>query len=152
MAAGNVIVYDSFKKFVGDGTINLATGAFKVALLANAYTPDLAAHTVFADLANEVAAANGYAAGGGALANTSWTESGHTTTFDADDLDFTAAGGAIGPFRKIAIYLNSTVNTHVKPLLGYCVLDASDITISDGNTLTVRWNAAGILTLSGAIA
>jgi len=152
MAAGNVIVYDSFKKFIGDGTINLATGSFKVALLANSYTPDLNAHTVYADLTGELSTSHGYTAGGSALAGTVWTESGSTTTFDADDLDITAAGGAIGPFRKLAIYLNATVNAHVKPLLGYCVLDASDITISDGNTLTVRWNAAGIVTLSGATA
>lgn len=152
MAAGNIIVYDSLKKFVGDNTINFATGAFKVALLANAYTPDLAAHTVYADLTNELATANGYTAGGAALANTTWTESGHTTTFDADDLTVSAAGGTIGPFRKAAIYLNATVNAHVKPLVGYCVLDAADISISDGNSFIIQWNVAGLLTLSGAIA
>lgn len=35
-------------------------------------------------------------------------------------------------------------------LLCYCVLESSDLTATDGQTITLALNASGILTLSGA--
>lgn len=150
MSAGNVIVYDSFKVWLGDGTFDMNADTFNVMLVNNAYTPSISTHSVLADITDEVANGNGYLTGGAVLASVTWTKSGSTTKFDAADPSWTASGAPVGPFRKGVIYKDGTANAHVSPLVGYCVLDASDITIGDGNTFSIRWAAAGILTLTGA--
>lgn len=150
MTAGNFIVYDSFKLWMGDGTFDMDADTFKILLTSNTYTPALT-HSVLADITNEVASGNGYTTGGATLATIAWTKSGSTTTFDATvDPSWTASGGSIGPARKAVIYKAGTANAHVSPLVCYCVLDSADITTTDGNTLTIQLNASGILTLTGA--
>lgn len=150
MAAGNVIVYDSFKLWMGDGTFDMDADTFKVLLASNSYSPDIAVDSVLADITNQVANGNGYTTGGATLGSVTWTKSGSTTKFDAADSSWTASGGAIGPIRKAVIYKSGTANAHISPLVGYCVLDSADISISDGNLFTIQWNASGILTLTGA--
>jgi choline dehydrogenase-like flavoprotein len=150
MAAGNWIVYDSFKLWMADGTFDMDADTFKITLHTNTYTP-LLTHTVYADLANELATANGYTNGGAALVTPTWTKSGSTTTFDAVDPTWTAAGGSIGPFRKAVIRKSGTANGHVDPLVAYCILDSADITLTDTTTFTIQLNASGILTVTGAI-
>jgi len=147
--AGNLIVYDKFKFLLGKKLVDLSVDAVNVVLLANGYTFDFT-HTAYADLTNEVANGHGYLTGGQALANQTWTESGRTSTFDADDSRWDASGGTIGPFRKAALVLQTTVASIVKPLLGCIVLDANDQNIGDGNFFVINWNASGILTESGA--
>src|SRR5260370_37317578 len=68
MAAGNWIVYDSFKQWVADGTFNLASDTFKITLHTNTYAPSLS-NQVYADLTNELATANGYTNGGATVAS-----------------------------------------------------------------------------------
>jgi hypothetical protein len=36
-------------------------------------------------------------------------------------------------------------------LLCYCVLDSSDVTVTDGNDLTIQIHASGIFTLAGMV-
>lgn len=146
MAAGNWIMYDSAKEFIGDGTIDLDTHTFKVQLHTNSYTPNRSTQSVRADLSNELSTGFGYTAGGATL-TMSWGQSGGTATLDSNDPSWTASGGAIGPFRIAVIYDDTAGNDE---LLCYCVLDSSDLTASDGQTATITMNASGILTLSGA--
>jgi hypothetical protein len=150
MAASNWIVYDLFKQFMADSTFNLSADAFKVTLHTNTYVPNIATQSVYADLTNELATANGYTNGGLTLTSVTWTRSGSTITFTAANFTWTAAGGAIGPFRIAVIRKSGTGNGHVDPLICYCILDTSDITVSNGNTFTIQLNAAGIFTVSGA--
>lgn len=149
MAAGNFIVYDSFKLWIGDGTFDMDADTFKILLTSNSYTPALT-HSVLADITNEVANGNGYTTGGATLGSVTWTKSGSTTTFDAADPTWTASGGSFGPARKGVIYKSGTANAHVSPLVCYCILDSADITITDTNTLTIQLNASGIFTITGA--
>jgi len=146
MAAGNWIMYDSAKEYIGDGTIDLDTHTFKILLTTNSYTPDRATHTVKADVTNELSTANGYTAGGATLTVT-WGQTSGTATFDATDVAWTASGGNIGPFRNAVIYDDTAASDE---LLCYCVLNTSDLTATDGQTFTIQFNASGILTLSGA--
>ena len=146
MAAGNWIMYNSAREYIGDGTIDLDTNTFKMLLTSNSYTPS-ASHTVYADITNQVANGNGYTTGGETLANVTWGHSGTTATWDADDAVWTATGGAIGPIRNAVIYDDTASG---KPLVCYCVLDSADITVSNSSTFTIAFNASGILTLSGA--
>lgn len=149
MAAGNWIMYDSAKEYIGDGTIDLDNDTFKIILTTSSYTPNRATHTVYADVTNELSTANGYTAGGATLGTVTWTQSGGTATFDCVDPAWTASGGNIGPFRNAVIYSDTPV-APADPLVCYCVLETTDLTATDGQTVTIALNASGILTLSGA--
>jgi len=150
MAAGNFIVFDQFKVWMADSTFNMTSNTFKMSLHTNTYTPSISANTVFADATNELTTANGYTAGGVTLSGVTYTKSGSTTTFTCTNPTWTASGGSIGPFRIAVIYASGTLNTHVNPLVCYCVLDTADITLTSTNTFTVQINASGIYTVTGA--
>lgn len=148
MAAGNWIMYDSAKEYIGDGTIDLDTHTFKIQLHSSSYTPNRATQSARADLSNELSTANGYTAGGATLGSVTWGQSSGTATLDAADPSWTASGGNIGPFRYAVIYDDTAASDE---LLCYCEVDtASDLTATDGQTVTIALNASGILTLSGA--
>lgn len=153
-AAGKWKCYEKAKKYIADGTFDLdLTTNWKLALFlstSNANTLSVGT-AIYADLTNEHANANGYTTGGVAMTGITWTQSGGTVTFDANDSVFTAAGGSIVA-RFAVIYENATLNTIVKPLLCVCLLDTApaDVTATDTNTLTIQHNASGIFTLSGA--
>lgn len=146
MAAGNWIVYNSAREYLMDGTIDLDTHTFKVMLTTDTYTPS-ASHTVKTDVTNEIANGNGYTTGGATLGSVTWAHSGTTATFDAANPAWTASGGSIATIKNAVIYDDTAASDE---LLCYCVLDASTITVTDGNTFTINLNASGILTLSGA--
>ena len=148
MAAGNWIMYDSAKEFIGDGTIDLDTHTFKVQLQSSSYTPNRSTQTVRADLTNELATGSGYTATGATLGTVTWAQSSGTATFDSADPSWTASGGNIGPFRYAVIYDDTAASDE---LLCYCEVDTTtDLTATDGQTVTIALNASGILTLSGA--
>lgn len=140
--AASITFYNSFREYIADGTIDLDTHTFKVALVASGYTFS-AAHTVFADITNELATANGYTAGGAALGSVTWEHSGTTSTFDAADTEWTASGGSI-----VARYAVIYDDTAASDELVACVLldtTPADVTATDGNKLILQWNASGIL-------
>jgi hypothetical protein len=141
--------YNSLSKYIADGTIDVDTDTFKVALVASTYTPSASAHTVYADITNELSTANGYTNGGATLSSVTFTRSGATSTFDAADTVWTASGGSIVA-RYAVIYKLGTANSIVNPLVAYILLDntPADVTTTAGNTLTIQWNAAGIFDIS----
>jgi hypothetical protein len=145
--AASITFYESFREYLGDGTIDLDTDTFKVTLHTSTYTPNAGTHTVYADLTNELSTANGYTNGGAALATVAWTRSGATVTFNADDTIWTASGGSIVA-RYAVIRKDGTANAIVSPLIAYILLDTTpaDVTATTGNTLTLQWNASGIFT------
>ena len=149
MAAGAWTFYESFGEYLGDGTIDLDTDTFHVALFLSTSDAATATNTILSELTNEHANGNGYTTGGQALGSVTWTRSGGTTTFDSADEVFTASGGPITA-RFAVIYKNGTANSVVNPLVCYCLLDdtPADVSATDGNTLTIAMNASGIFTLS----
>ncbi len=144
----SITFYNSFKEYVADGTFDLNTDSFKVALVSSSYTFS-AAHTVYADLTNELSTANGYTSGGAALASVTFSQTSGTATFDAADTTWTASGGSIVA-RRAVIYKDGTANTRVKPLIASILLDTTpaDVTVTTGNTLTLQYNGSGIFTLA----
>ena len=147
MAADAWKIYDKFKEAMADGTLDMDdTGAavFKCALFTSALTP-AQADDLFSGLTNEVANGLGYLTGGEALTNVTWNESTGTITWDADDVSWTAAGGSI--VARYAIIYDVTSSK----LVAMCLMDnaPADITVTDGNTLTLQLNANGIFQLSG---
>ncbi|PHS21802.1 MAG: hypothetical protein COA84_14835 [Robiginitomaculum sp.] len=83
---------------------------------------------------SEIAAGNGYTAGGNTVGVTSSTQTGGTlSVVPTADVVFTASGGSIGPFQYVAFY-NST------PAGGLTVSyfdRGSAVTLLDGETFTV---------------
>lgn len=150
MAAPSALTFfNSFREYMADGTFDLNSNTFKASLHTSAFTPDLNADTVFADIGSELATANGYTAGGYTLANVVWTRSGATVKFDADDVNIAASGAGL-TFRYVVIRAVGTLNGRVDPVVGYLLLDSApaDVTIAAGNTGVIEWNAAGIFVLS----
>jgi hypothetical protein len=155
MAAGKWKLYEFAKEYLADGTLdmdNTSLGLSMALFLSTSNCDTLSVGTgVYGDLTNEHANANGYTTGGQALTTEAWTHSAGTTTFDCDNVVWTASGGSIVA-RFAVIYVNATVNSIVKPLLCVSLLDTTpaNVTATDGNTLTVAINASGVFTLSGA--
>lgn len=138
--------FDEFKKYLGDGTIDLDSHAFKIVLTNTAPTPGT--NTVLADI-TQIANGNGYTTGGNTLGTVTWAETGAGTgiwQFTSADSVWTASGGNIGPFRYVVMY-DDTPTTPADPLVGY--LDyGSGVTITTGNTFTVDVGANGWFRLS----
>lgn len=147
--AASITFYQSFRKYIGDGTFDMDTDSFKVSLHNSTYTPNSATHTVYADATNELATANGYTNGGAALASVTFTQSGATVTFDAADTVWNATPGSIVA-RYAVIRKDGTANARVSPLVAYILLDTTpaDVTTTSGNPLTLVWNASGIFTVT----
>jgi len=116
-----------------------------VTLHTSTFVPDNEADVVYADVSNELATANGYTNGGQALTGLTWTQSTTVAIFDANDTVWTASGGSITA-RYAVLRLVGTFNGQVDPLIAYILLDVTpaDVTATDGNTLTLQWNASGI--------
>jgi hypothetical protein len=69
-----------------------------------------------------------------------------TVTLAATDLVLSASGGAVAPFRYIVFY-NDDPTSPADPLIGY--LDyGSDLTLADGESLTLNFGASGICTIA----
>lgn len=138
--------FDEFKKYLGDGTIDLDTHTFK-AVLSNT-APTVGTDTVLANI-TEIANGNGYTTGGVTLTSVTWAETGAGTgiwRWSAADFTWTASGGSFGPFRYVIVY-DDTPTSPADPLLG--LLDyGSSITITDGNSFTGDIGANGIFDLS----
>lgn len=127
------------------------TTNWKLALVTSTYTPDAEAHTVYADLTNELTTANGYTAGGLALTGVALSRTTGTVKFTFSAAVWTASGGSIAAWRRAVLYQNATINGHVKPLSAYFLGDATNIDIpatTDTNTLTFTPAAGGFFTLT----
>jgi hypothetical protein len=148
MAAGPWQFYESAREFLADGTIDLDTNTFKIALFtssSNAGT--LTTNDELADLTNQVANGDGYTTGGETLSGVTWTRSGATVTFAADNEVWTASGSGITA-RRAVIYRSGTVNSVADALVCTCLLDntPADVSVTAGNTLTITLSS--IFTLS----
>jgi hypothetical protein len=78
------------------------------------------------------------------LTNNTGAQAGGVFTFDADNITLTAGGGNIGPFQYIYIYNETSAGDL---LVGYYNLGAA-LTLSDTQTITFTFDAAGILTVT----
>ncbi len=147
MAADAWKIYDSFKEKMADGALDMddaGAGVFKCALFTSTLTPDQT-DTLYSGLSNEVANGLGYLTGGEALTSVTWVEATGTITWDAADISWTAAGGSI--VARTAIIYDVTTSQ----LVAMCLMDntPADITVTDGNTLTLQLHANGVFQLSG---
>lgn len=147
--AASFTLYSSFRKYIMDGTINLASDTIKMMLVTSAYTPSIA-HDVLADVTAsptpELSNGDGYTTGGAEITGKTVTntDSPSQGIFDASDTEWTVLTKT---FRYGIIYALKTVGPIVNPLIGYILFDTTpaDIVLS-ASKFTVQWNTGGIIT------
>lgn len=129
---------------MGDGTIDLDTDQFKIALMDSNHSY-VSTHTDWSQVsANEISAGNGYTSGGKVLASVTWTESGGTVTFDADNPTWTATGGALGPAEYAVIYDDTATDDKL-----VCSINFEGAqTAGEGTEFRISFNSNGIFRLS----
>lgn len=140
MAAGAWTFTNAGRKKLLDGTFDLDTDTFKMALFLS--TSNIGSgSTTYAGLTNEHSNANGYTTGGKTL--TPSLTGTTTVTWDVDDQVWTASGGSIT--ARFAVIYESGGD-----VVCYCLLDSApaDVTATTGNTLTVAIHASGVFTLA----
>lgn len=130
--------FQDFKERLAKGEFNFQTDTLKLAL--SNVAPNLATMSTLADV-TQIAAGNGYVAGGYTLAGVTLVEAAGVATVDASDLTIAAAGGAIATFRYVYLYDDTATGD---PLIQVSDLGAA-IDLSDGDSRTLTWSANGLL-------
>lgn len=141
MAAYNK--FQTFVEFLAEAKINLESDTLKV-MLTN--TAPVATNSLKANI-TEIAAGNGYVAGGTQAIVSSSTQTAGVYKLVLADVVFTANGGSIGPFRYAVLYDDTPTNP-LDPLIGWFDYGAS-VTLADGESITIDFDATnGVLQLS----
>lgn len=147
MAADAWQVYDVFLDQLHQEGHQMSTDNFQMALMYSSYTPATSTDTTWDVVdANEHVTTHGYTIGGLSLPCTIATTAGTLTLDSGTNPQWTASGGTIS-VRYAVIYNNTTTTNN---LVAYSLLDNSpaDVSVTDGNTLTVTINASGIYTMT----
>jgi hypothetical protein len=129
-APGAWTLTNTTRQKILDGTFVVGSG-YKVALVTS--TSNIgAASTTYAGVTNEVAAGNGYTAGGVSV-TLSQTGTTSVNVFFASNPSWTASGGSITARYAVLYKTGSDV-------LCYSLLDSApaDVVVAAGNTLTVK--------------
>lgn len=137
------VKFNQFVADVANKVHNLGTDNLRVAL---SNVAPVATNTVFANI-TEIAAGNGYTAGGTQTVQTSSAQAGGVYKLVSGNMLFTASGGSIAAFRYVVLY-NSTPTSPLKPLIGFYDF-GSAVTLNNGDTFTVAFDQTnGILQLA----
>jgi hypothetical protein len=138
--AVTISLYNHTAARFADGS-NAVGDTYKVKLL-TAATFNATHTTLAATGGTEATTGTGYTAGGQALANVAVTTvTTNDAKFDADDLTWTASGGAIT--ASCAIIYNDTDADD--PPVAFIDFDGSE-SAGDGTDFIIVWNASGIFT------
>jgi hypothetical protein len=135
--------FNKFNQFVSDvaqKVHNLNSDALKIMLTD---TAPAASNTVKSNI-GEIAAGNGYTAGGGTAAFVSGNDTSGVYRLILSQVAWTASGGAIAQFRYAVLYNSSAASGN---LIGWWDYGA-EVNLTNGNTFTVALDQTnGVLTL-----
>lgn len=139
------LIYNSFKRDIANGSIDLDTDTIKVMLVTATYTPDQDTHTKRSDVTNEVANGNGYTTGGEVLANKAVTvdNTNDRALFDADDVVWATATITA---RAAVLYKSRGGAATADELI--CYIDFGSDISSTAADWTLAFNAVGIVALT----
>lgn len=126
-----------------DNRTDFISDSIKMALLTNAYTPDLNNDDIWADISANEASGSGYSAGGVALSTNALSLSGKVLSFSAADVTFTAV--TLSSARYAAIYNDTPAG---KPLLWLIDLGADQAPSAEN--LVIAWGGQSIAQLTCA--
>ena len=136
--------FNKFNCFSGDLATklhNLNSDSLKI-MLSN--TLPLATNTVKSNI-TELGAGNGYTAGGNVAAFVSGVDTAGTYKLILSVVQFTAAGGSIGPFEYAVLYNSTDAGLN---LIGWWDYGTA-ITLTNGNTFTVALDQVnGVFTVT----
>ena len=133
--------FQPFVERLAEKSFNLGSDTLKVMLC---LTAPVNTNAVKADL-TEIAAGNGYAAGGTATTISTSAQTSGTYKLVITDVVFTASGGAIANFRYAVLYDDTA---SADELIGFWDY-GSTVTVNDGETFTVDFDASGgVLTIA----
>ena len=128
--------YNKFNSFVeaeAEKSHNLGADTLTVAMTAAANAP-VATNTVLANL-TEISYTNCSAR---AITTTTSSQTSGTYKLVLADLVLTASGGTVGPLRYVAIYNDTATSDELIGWYDY----GSEITLADGETLTIDFDAS----------
>jgi hypothetical protein len=135
--------FNKFNQFVADianKVHNLGSDTLKIMLTDTAPS---ASNTVKANI-TEIAAGNGYTAGGTAVTITSSSQTSGLYKLMGNNVTFTASGGSIAQFRYAVIYNSTAASGN---LIGWWDYGA-EVNVTSGNSFQVQPDAVnGILEL-----
>ena len=135
----NINLFNVFLADMANKVHDLSSDTLKMAL------SNVAPVATYATLSQviQITAGNGYTAGGTALANVTSTQTSGVYKLEADDVVFTASGGAILEFRYCVLY-NSTTATD--RLIGYWDNGAA-VNVQNTYNYTILFTDGDILTI-----
>ena len=138
------VIYNSFKRDIMSGAINLASDTIKCMLVTSSYVPDQDAHAKRSDVTNEVSG-TGYTAGGATLTSpaVSADNTDNEGVFDSDDAVWAASTITA---RGAVIYKSRGGASSVDELIAY--IDFGSNMVSTAGEFRIAWNAEGILNLN----
>jgi hypothetical protein len=144
MASG---IYNSFKRDVLKGLVNLVSDTIQCALMTASHTFNAAAGTnsIWSQVSgNEVASGNGYTTGGATLSGNSVTanDTNNQGVFAASNVSWTSSSIT----ARYAVLYDATQSNPNKPLI--CCFDFGSALTSVSATFQIVWNASGIMLLS----
>lgn len=128
--------FSKFNCFVGDVGLKLHELNADTLRVYLTNTLPVVGNTVFGTPA-EIAAGNGYTAGGEDVQNT-YSQAGGVGTLAGVDVVWTASGGSIGPFRYVVLYNDTAAGNNLIGWWDY----GSSITLLTGETFTVDFGAS----------
>lgn len=138
--------FNEFNQTIADianGVHDLSSNSFKF-MLTN--VAPVATNSVKADL-TDIAAGNGYTAGGNVVTITSSTQTAGAYSWVAGSSPvFTASGGAIAEFEWVVLYNDTSAG---KELISYYAYPGGKVNVADGEAFTI--NASGVTLISGTL-
>jgi len=151
MAAQAWKIYAAAKLKLGQGSLTLNAGVFRMPLYRNSASTTITstnAISVYSSVAGEISATGGYTAKGKALSNVTWTNVGSVSiAFDytSGGLAYTASGASLKLIRYALIFKSASAGGG--PVVCYCSLSSSNFSITSPNILTILPAATGVFTL-----
>jgi len=138
------LTYNKYNVFVEDeaeGVHNLGSDTLKIAL---SNTTPSASHGGLSEV-TEIAAGNGYTAGGNTVTIASSSQTGGTYTLvGSGTVSFIASGGSIADFQYLILYNDTSTGDR---LIGYWDYGAT-VSLADGNSFNADVDTVALITKS----
>lgn len=151
MAAGAWSIYNKFKEYVMDNTIDIDGDTFMMALYTSASNAATTTLSIRSEITNEVSSANGYTQGGKSITAITWATgaSASEMRFDGTSTIWSASGGNISNVKFAVIYDKTTgASAGVQKIVQVSQLSTAQFNVTDGNTLTITPSANGFFELN----